>query len=84
MKNKDMSSSGCHNHHQQSNKRFCNFCKHLATILRLAIIATKQLFQFLLLLLLTLRVSNQWLPSLHSLSLLVALSPFPQIGRAHV
>ena len=27
MKNKDMSSSGCHNHHQQSNKCFCNFCK---------------------------------------------------------
>ena len=22
-----MSSSGCHNHHQQSNKCFCNFCK---------------------------------------------------------
>ena len=27
MKNKDRSSSGCHNRHQQSNKRFCNFCK---------------------------------------------------------
>ena len=27
MKNKDMSSSSCHNHHRQSNKRFCNFCK---------------------------------------------------------
>ena len=28
MKNKDKSSSGCHNRHRQSNKRFCNFCKH--------------------------------------------------------
>ena len=27
MKNKDMSSSGFHNRHQQSNKCFCNFCK---------------------------------------------------------
>ena len=27
MKNKDRSSSGCRNRHQQSNKRFCNFCK---------------------------------------------------------
>ena len=27
MKNKDMSSSGCHNRHRQSNKCFCNFCK---------------------------------------------------------
>ena len=27
MKNKDRSSSGCHNRHRQSNKRFCNFCK---------------------------------------------------------
>ena len=43
--------------------------------MRLVIIATNQLFQFLLLLLLTLRVSNQWLPSLHNLSLLNALSP---------
>ena len=56
-----------------------NAANVLATILRLAIIATNQLFQFLLLLLLTLRVSNQWLPSLHSLSLAVALSPFPQM-----
>ena len=29
MKNKDRSSSDCHNHHRQSNKRFCNFCKCL-------------------------------------------------------
>ena len=58
---------------------FAIFANVLATILRLAIIAIKQLLQFLLLLLLTLRVSNQWLPSLHSLSLLVALSPFPQM-----
>ena len=28
MKNKDRSSSGCHNRHRQSNKRFCNLCKH--------------------------------------------------------
>ena len=27
MKNKDMSSFGCHNRHRQSNKCFCNFCK---------------------------------------------------------
>ena len=27
MKNKDRSSSGCHNCRRQSNKRFCNFCK---------------------------------------------------------
>ena len=27
MKNKDRSSSSCHNRHRQSNKRFCNFCK---------------------------------------------------------
>ena len=27
MKNKDRSSSGCHNCHRQSNKCFCNFCK---------------------------------------------------------
>ena len=27
MKNKDKSSSFCNNHCQQSNKRFCNFCK---------------------------------------------------------
>ena len=56
---------------------FANFANILATTLRLAIIATNQLFQFLLLLLLTLRVSNQWLPSLHSLSLQGALSPCP-------
>ena len=58
---------------------FAIFANVLVTILRLAIIATNQLFQFLLLLLLTLRVSNQWLPSLHSLSLAVAFSPFPQM-----
>ena len=28
MKNKDRSSSCCNNRHRQSNKRFCNFCKH--------------------------------------------------------
>ena len=28
MKNKDKSSSFCNNRRQQSNKRFCNFCKH--------------------------------------------------------
>ena len=28
MKNKDRSSSGCHNRHRQPNKRFCNLCKH--------------------------------------------------------
>ena len=27
MKNKDRSSSGFHNRHRQSSKRFCNFCK---------------------------------------------------------
>ena len=27
MMKKDKSSSGCHNRHRQSNKRFCNFCK---------------------------------------------------------
>ena len=27
MKNKDRSSSGCHNRRRQSSKRFCNFCK---------------------------------------------------------
>ena len=27
MKNKDKSSSFCNNRHQQSSKRFCNFCK---------------------------------------------------------
>ena len=58
---------------------FAIFANVLATILRLAIIATKQLFQFLLPLLLTLRVSNQWLPSLHNLSLPITLSPFPQM-----
>ena len=52
---------------------FAIFANILATLLRLAIVAINQLFQFLLLLLLTLRVSNQWLPSLHSLSLSVAL-----------
>ena len=28
MKNKGRSSSCCNNRHRQSNKRFCNFCKH--------------------------------------------------------
>ena len=58
---------------------FVVFANVLATILRLAIFATNQLFQFLLLLLLTLRVANQWLLSLHSLSLLDPLSPFPEM-----
>ena len=40
---------------------FAIFANILATVLRLAIVATNQLLQFLLLLLLTLRVSNQWL-----------------------
>ena len=48
---------------------FAIFANVLATILRFAIIATNQLFPFLLLLLLTLRISNQWLLSMHSLSL---------------
>ena len=48
---------------------FAIFVNVLATVLRLAIVATNQLFQFLLLLLLTLRVYDQWLLSLHSLSL---------------
>ena len=30
MKNKDKSSFGCHNGHQQSNKHFCNFCKRFS------------------------------------------------------
>ena len=47
--------------------------------MRLAINATNQLLPFLLLLLLTLRVSNQWLSSLQSPSLLDPLSPFPQL-----
>ena len=29
MKNKDKSSFYCNNRCQQSNKHFCNFCKHL-------------------------------------------------------
>ena len=58
---------------------FTIFANVLVTVLRLAIVATNQLFQFLLLLLLTLRVSNQWLLSLHSLSLQNVLSPCPQI-----
>ena len=58
---------------------FAIFADVLATVLRLAIVATNQLFQFLLLLLLTLRVYNQWLLSLHSLSLQNALSPCPQM-----
>ena len=58
---------------------FTIFANVLAIVLRLAIVTTNQLFQFLLLLLLTLRVSNQWLLSLHSLSLQNALSPCPQI-----
>ena len=58
---------------------FAIFVNVLTTILRLAIIATNQLFQFLLLLFLTLRVSNQWLSSLHSLSFLDPLSPFLEI-----
>ena len=56
---------------------FAIFANIFATVLRLAIVATNQLFQFLLLLLLILRVSNQWIPSLHSLSLQDALSPCP-------
>ena len=79
MKNKDRSSSCCNNYCRQSSKRFCNFSNVLATVLRLVIVATNQLFQFLLLLLLTLRVFNQWLPSLHSLSLQNALSPCPKM-----
>ena len=55
---------------------FAIFANVLAIVLRLAIFATNQLFQFLQLLLLTLRVANKWLPSLHSLSLLDPLSPF--------
>ena len=43
------------------------FTNILAIILRLAIIVTNQLFLVLLLLLLTLRVSNQWHSSPHSL-----------------
>ena len=58
---------------------FTIFANVLTITLRLAITATNQLFPFLLLLLLTLRVSNQWLPFLHSLSLLDPLSPFPQM-----
>ena len=58
---------------------FAIFVNVLTTILRLAIIATNQLFQFLLLLFLTLRVSNQWLSSLHSLNFLDPLSPFLEI-----
>ena len=58
---------------------FAIFVNILTTILRLVIITKKQLYQFLLLLLLTLRVSNRWLSFLHSLSLLIALSPFPQM-----
>ena len=58
---------------------FAIFANVLATVLRLVIVAINQFFQFLLLLLLTLIVSNQWLPSLHSLSLQNALSPCPQM-----
>ena len=29
MKNNDISSSHCNNHCRQSNKSFCNYCKHL-------------------------------------------------------
>ena len=56
---------------------FAIFANVLAIILRLAIIAINQLFAFLLLLLLTLRVFNQWLPSSQSLHLLNPLLPFP-------
>ena len=58
---------------------FAIFANDLAIILRLAINATNQLFSFLLLQLLTLRVSNQWLLSLHSLSLLDPLFPFSKM-----
>ena len=58
---------------------FAIFANVLAIILRLAINATNQLFLFLLLQLLPLRVSNPWLSSLHSLSLLDPLSPFPEM-----
>ena len=76
MKNKDRSSSCCNNYLDNPENVFAIFANVLATVLKLVIIATNQLFQFLLLLLLTLRVSNQWLPSLHSLSL--------QDRKAHV
>ena len=59
---------------------FAIFANVLAIILRFAINATNQLFPFLLLLLLKLRVSNQWLPSLQSPSLLDLLSPFSQLN----
>ena len=55
---------------------FAIFANDLAIILRLAINATNQLFSFLLLQLLTLRVSNPWLLCLHNLDLLGPLSPF--------
>ena len=58
---------------------FAIFANVLAIILRLAINATNQLFPFLLLQLLALRVSNLWLPSLQSLSLLDPLSPFSEM-----
>ena len=58
---------------------FAIFENILAIILRLAISATNQLFPLLLPQLLTLRVSNPWLLSLHSLSLLDPLSPFPKM-----
>ena len=79
MKNKDRSSSCCNNCRRQSSKRFCNFCKRFGHSIETCYRATNQLFQSLLLLLLTLRVSNQWLLSLHSLSLQNAHSPCPQM-----
>ena len=54
------------------------FANILAIILRHTITAINQMLPFLLLLLLTLRVSNQRLPSPNNPSLLDPLSPFPQ------
>ena len=59
--------------------KFAIFVNILAIILRPAINVTNQLFPFMLLLLLTLRISNRWLPSSQSPSLLDPLSPFPQL-----
>ena len=79
MKNKDRSYFYCNNCRRQSNKRFCNFCKRLGHNIETCYQRNKSACPFLLLLLLTLRLSNQWLLSPQSPSLLDPLSPFPQL-----
>ena len=79
MKNKDRSSSCCNNCHQQSSKSFCNFCKCFGHNIETCYHRNKSVVLIFAATLLTLKVSNQWLWSLHSLSLQDAPSPCPQM-----